>query len=103
MKDIKERVGVIEQVASSAHKRIDEHTEEINSLRTSRHEHNGMLQKHMGVIDAHTKILSGIESAVKELTQAVFGFKVMAATAMAMGSMFISFCGFVGGKLLGWW
>lgn len=103
MKDIKERVAIVEQVAASSHKRIDSHDNEILSLRESRHKHANDIQKHTGFIELHTDILSGITAAVKDLTKSVDSFKVMAATAMVMGSVFITFCGFVGGKLLGWW
>lgn len=103
MKDIRERVAVVEQVAASSHKRIDKHDEEIINLRDSRHEHANQIQRQIGITDTHTSILSGIEGAVDKLTQAVFGFRIMAMTAIFMGTGFITFCGFVGGKLLHWW
>lgn len=102
MKDVKERIARVEEQASSAHKRIDEGYREIESLRDSRHEHSNQIHQQMGIITTHTTILTGMESAVKELTQAVFSFKIMALTALYMGGAFIAFCGFVGGKLLHW-
>jgi len=103
VKDIKERIAIVEQVAASSHKRIDKQENEIFSLREARHKHSNDIQRHDGFIESHTDILSGITTAVKELTRSVDSFKVMAITAMFMGSCFIAFCGFVGGKLLGWW
>jgi len=102
MKDVKERIARVEEQASNAHKRIDQGNREIESLRDSRHEHSNTIQQQVGVIASHTAILTGMEAAVKELTQAVFSFKIMALTALYLGGVFIAFCGFVGGKLLHW-
>ena len=103
MKDIKERVAIVEQVAANGHKRLDSHDNEISALRDARHKHANAIQKQITITDIHTGILSGIEGAVKELTKAVFSFRVMALTAITMGGGFVAFCGFVGGKLLHWW
>lgn len=64
MRDVKERIARVEQVAASSHKRLDEHGAEIKSLRESRHEHANLLHNHTG-------ILAGMNTSVNELTVAV--------------------------------
>ncbi len=102
MKDVKERMARVEEQVSSAHKRLDTSDKEIDSLRDSRHDHSNKIHQQMTIVSTHSAILSGIEGAVRELTENVFAFKIMAATAIVMGGGFISFCVFVGGKLLHW-
>ena len=103
MDDLRVIVAKTEEVAASAHKRLDKQELEIDSLRVSRHKMNGQLQNHNG-------LLTGMESAVKDLvaaaklnTQAVLTLRVMAYTAIVMGTGFITICSFVGGKLLKIW
>jgi len=105
-----ERFAVLEEVTKR-------HDNEILSLRDSRHHHAGFLQKHDGMFESYNIIISGIKEAIDKLTAShekstaataantkeLFSFKVMAMTAIFMGGGFISFCVFVGGKLLNWW
>jgi len=110
MKDMNERVAIVEQVAASAHKRLDYHDSEVKIQREARHAHANEIQKHTGQLEGHNEIFNGIKEALEKLaaatldnTTAIFSFKIMAMTALFMGSGFIMFCGFVGGKLLQWW
>ena len=109
MKDI-ERLAVVEQVAASAHKRLDTHDDELKIQRDARHLHANVIQRHTGMLESHSEVFVGIKDALKELagntrqnTSAIFRFEAMAITAIIMGGGFITFCGFVGGKLLHWW
>ena len=106
----RERLAIVEQVAASAHKRLDGHDYEFKVQRGARHLHANEIQKHTGMLESHSEIFTGIKDALKEVaaatrhnTDAIFSFKIMAMTAIFMGGGFITFCGFVGGKLLGWW
>jgi len=62
--DIKERIAKVEEVASSAHKRLDDNLVEIKGLREAKHDLYGKLHSHAG-------ILVGMETAVKGLTDTV--------------------------------
>jgi hypothetical protein len=100
---IAERVIIVEQIAASAHKRLDDHGAEIGSLREARHLHSNALQRHQGTIDQHSEILDGIKRAVDNLTHAITSFRAMVIMGLFMGSGFISFFVFVGGKVINWW
>lgn len=103
MSDIGERMSKVETTLQS-------HDKEIESLRESRHVHNGMIHNHTG-------ILSGIEGAVKALSvqmkqnNAVISkfeshlasFKGMVVATIFLISVFTSFTIYVGGTLLKWW
>ncbi len=83
--------------------RVDAHSKLLEFLEESRHKHSGRIH----VVEG---ILVGMETAVNKLTKSTDNntallrdFKIMAITAVFMGGGFITFCGFVGGKLLHWW
>ena len=101
--EIPERVAIVEQIAASAHKRIDTHADEIKGLRGSRHEHSNMLQRHQGVISQHSEILTRLEVTVAKVTDAAVSIKAIATTAIFMGAGFVGFCVFVAGEILKWW
>jgi hypothetical protein len=100
---LSDRITRVEESSKSAHKRIDKAEDDILIERNAKHDIYSKLHTHAG-------ILVGIEGAVNKLlkatelnTEAVLTFRVMAMTAIFMGSGFIGFVGFVGGKLLNWW
>lgn len=100
---LKERLAILEEASKR-------HEGEILSLRDSRHNHAGFLQKHDGMFESYNIVIDGIKSSIDNLIEAtdkntntIFSFKIMAMTAIFMGGGFISFCVFVGGALLHWW
>lgn len=119
--DTDAKIATIKATAESAHKRLDEHTKEVDSrfnrqnkeilsLRDSRHELNTMTQIHDCILTSIKRSMSILADTVKEQAKATSDntktldeFKTMAATAIYMGAGFITFCVFVGGKILKWW
>ncbi len=107
---MKERIDKIEDKQSTATidiavitERVDKHDGLLDFLEKSRHKDSGRVH----VVEG---ILAGIDTSVNKLitstdknTKSVDAFKIMAMTAIVMGSAFITFCGFIGGKLLHWW
>lgn len=67
--EINERVAIVEQAALSAHKRLDDHKVEIDSLRESRHEINGTLHNHSGLLSGLTTTMSELSVNVDKLTK----------------------------------
>lgn len=103
MKDIEERVIRNEESANSAHKRLDDQARELIIVKDAWHKHAGRMHTVEG-------ILLGISTSVDKWTistnlntQTLSEFKAIAKTAIFMGSIFIAFCGFVGGQLMNWW
>ncbi len=83
--------------------RVDKHDVLLDFLEKARH-------KDSGRVHAVEGILAGIDTSVNKLvvatdknTRAVDAFKIMAMTATVMGGCFLTFCSFVGGKILLWW
>ncbi len=96
--------------ANSAHKRIDQDQLEIDSLRTSRHKHNGMIHNHQGILSGIEKSITLLIATAKEAnnatkanTEALVQFKYIALTIASMGVGLISFSVFVGGKIIKLW
>lgn len=94
--------GVLEKT-DSAHKRLDDHAGEIKSLRDSRHEHAGYIQRHDGIILGIESAVTGLNKTVVQNTKSIVELITMARTAIVMGGGFISFVVFAGGKILKWW
>lgn len=94
--------GVTEK-ADSAHKRLDEEKAEIDLLRKRTHDNANDIHRQGGILAGMETAVKDLITATKQNTQAVLTFRIIAITAMFMGTGFISFCGFVGGKLLHWW
>jgi hypothetical protein len=101
--DIPERVAIVEQIAASAHKRIDSNDIEIKGLRDSRHGHANMLQRHDGLIAQHTDILKSQNETLKTMSDVVVSIKAMVVMAIFLGTIFLTFCGFVGNEIFKWW
>lgn len=83
MKDIKERVAIVEQVAASAHKRIDGVDMEIKSLRDSRYEHNGLLHAHGSLLSSMDVAMTELSTSVNKLTN--FANKLIWVTVGGVG------------------
>lgn len=93
MTTIKERISAVEQVASSAHKRMDEQAAEILSLRHSRHEQAGVIQRHDGLIANHKVIIEGMVGAVEKLTTLVNrAIWVFSGGVFIGGALLSAFC-----------
>ena len=85
--ELHERVAVVEQNIKTFDRRIDVVDIEIKSLRASRHDHNGILQNHTGILkgigEQIVKLTTAIDKQSKEQaanTKAISDFKVMGRT-----------------------
>ena len=103
MSDADIKLAETAEKAASAHKRIDRIDGEINSLRESRHTHNGMLHNHEG-------ILGGMSQSVEKLALTVDNFNLKTSRLMWMicggtiaGSSVVTFFYFIGKEVLKLW
>lgn len=110
MKGVQERIAIVEQVAASAHKRVDGHDREILSLREARHQHSNMLQAHEGTLHTHNTILTGINSSVEKLSDVVGSLSKsvdkivwLFAGGMFIGSMIIAAILYMGKEFFKLW
>lgn len=94
----------------NAHKRLDEYHDEIMSLRSSRHDHARVLQRHesilMGIKDNLDKLFKNIEEQrerIDDNTATIDKLMTKADTIIYMGYIFFVFSGFVSSKLLHLW
>lgn len=114
MKDIKERVAVVEHIASNAHRRLDVNDNEINILKESRMEFNGLIQKQAGLLSGIERSVitlaetsSSQSEATKNNTIALREMEAKANTMIWMTGVFFTLCTSAGGFLIGhiahWW
>ena len=110
----KPTVATVNEIAKSAHKRIDAHGEELVLLREAKHKHAGMLQAHNGTLgtlktsmDNLTSIIGKSVAGTAENTQTIRDFKVMMKVGVvvggSLGSVIAVLLGYIGGNIQGWW
>lgn len=96
-------IASVTEKVDSAHKRLDKEEQEVEKLRTRTHDHANAIQRHVGILAGMENAVKELVSATKDNTQAVLTFRIIALTAVTMGTGFIGFCGFIGGKIMHWW
>lgn len=89
MKDIKERIAVVEQVSASAHKRIDLHEHEIEKVRKVSHDNANLLHTHNAQLEV-------IPDAMKDFGKKVDMLTKVAWVAIGGGTVFIVVLGWLG-------
>lgn len=70
MKAVSERLAKVEERVDYSHKRHDKHDEEFKIQRDARHIHANEIQKHTGMLEAHSDIFLDIKEVMKELSNA---------------------------------
>lgn len=103
MKNLKERVASVEQIASSAHKRIDKQDVEIESLRDSRHEHSNIIHNHAGIIAGISNSVDNLIKAVSGLTMQVNKIIWLFGGGMAVGSTLLIVVIYIAKEILKLW
>lgn len=61
----------VEEIAKSAHKRLDKIDDEILKLRQRSHDHAGILQNHTGIIFGMSQSVSELTTNVNKLTATI--------------------------------